>query len=75
MKVNQANLLLYHIDQARAAQAHQAAKPPETNQFVKARFADLLSENERTFIARNFKPDTTPDSKKPKLGRFIDVKA
>jgi hypothetical protein len=75
MKVNQANLQLYRIDQARAQSSQQAAKPAEPNPFVKARFADLLSENERSFIARNFKADTTPEVYKPKLGRIIDVKA
>ncbi len=75
MKVNQANLQLYRIDQARTQSSQQAAKPAELNPFVKARFADLLSENERNFIAQNFKVDTTPDSYKPKLGRLIDVKA
>jgi hypothetical protein len=75
MKVNQANLQLYRIDQARTQTSQQAAKPAELNPFVKARFADLLSENERNFIARNFKVDTTPESYKPKLGRIIDVKA
>lgn len=75
MKVNQANLQLYRIDQARTQLNQQVAKPAEPNPFVKARFADLLSENERNFIAQNFKPDTTPESYKPKLGRLIDVKA
>ena len=75
MKVNQANLQLYRIDQARTQSSQQAAKPAELNPFVKARFADLLSENERNFIAQNFKADTTPETYKPKLGRIIDVKA
>ena len=75
MKVNQANLQLYRIDQARTQPSQQAAKPAGLNPFVKARFADLLSENERNFITQNFRADTTPDSYKPKLGRFIDVKA
>jgi|WetSurMetagenome_2_1015567.scaffolds.fasta_scaffold79364_3 hypothetical protein len=75
MKVNQANLLLYQIDQARTQASRQTTKPAELNPFVKARFADLLSENERNFIAQNFKVDTTPEDYKPKLGRIIDVKA
>ncbi len=75
MKVNEANLQLYRIDQTRNVQNHQPVKPAEANQFLKARFADLLSENERAFIVQNFKPDTSPDTKKPKLGRFIDVRA
>jgi hypothetical protein len=75
MKVNQANLQLYRVDQARTQLTQQAAKPAALNPFVKARFADLLSENERNFIAQNFTADTMPDSYKPKLGRFIDVKA
>ncbi len=75
MKVNQANLLLYQIDQARAQASKQTARPTESNPFVKARFADLLSENERNFIAQNFKVDTTTESNKPKLGRLIDVRA
>lgn len=75
MKVNQANLQLYRIDQARTQSSQQAAKSMEPNPFVKARFADLLSENERNFIAQNFEADTTPEVYKPKLGRIIDVKA
>lgn len=75
MKVNQANLQLYRIDQARTQSSQQAAKPAELNPFVKARFADLLSENERNFIAQHFKVDTSPESYKPKLGRIIDIKA
>ncbi|MCX6830688.1 MAG: hypothetical protein NT028_00945 [candidate division Zixibacteria bacterium] len=75
MKVNQANLQLYRIDQARTQSSQQTAKPAELNPFVRARFADLLSENERNFIAQNFKVDTTSESYKPKLGRVIDVKA
>lgn len=75
MKVNQANLQLYRIDQARTQVQQQTARQVELNPFVKARFADLLSENERNFIAANFKVDNTPENNKPKLGRFIDVRA
>jgi hypothetical protein len=75
MKVNQANLQLYRIDQQKVQAQQKTAKQVELNPFVKARFADLLSENERNFIAANFKIDNTPESSKPKLGRFVDVKA
>lgn len=75
MKVNQANLQLYRVDQARTQKQQQSTKTAELNPFVKARFADLLSDNERSFIAANFRVDNTPENSKPKLGRFVDVKA
>ena len=75
MKVNEANIQLYRPEQIRRADINKDAKPVQMSQFVKARFADLLNDNERKFIAENFQPEPVTENKTPKLGRFIDVRA
>jgi hypothetical protein len=75
MKVNEAKLQVYGVDQTRPVSANRSVKPAEFTQLTRARFAELLSDKEKTFIVQNFKPESTQEEKTSHLGRFIDVTA
>lgn len=75
MKVNEANLQTYRVDQARPVSANRSVKPVEFTQLTKARFAELLTDKEKAFIVQNFKSETTSEKKPSNLGRFLDVRA
>ncbi len=77
MKVNSANLQVYgNTPQVRPQQPPaESTKTAEPNQFAAAKFADLLSLQEKRFIMQNFKPESTTKEATAHLGRHIDVRA
>lgn len=79
MKVNNANLQIYgNTPQQRpqpAAPRTEDTKTAEPNHFAAAKFADLLSLQEKRFIVQNFKPETSTKESTAHLGRNIDIRA
>ncbi len=78
MKVNGSSLQVYTIQRPRSPVAAKEAQPVQTqpyNKLSQARFADLLSTEEKAFIAKNFKTESAAQSDAPQLGRFLDVVA
>jgi len=74
MKVNTANLQVYNIGKPVAQIPNQPNRQPVIDRLRDARFADLLSTEEKKFITENFKSEVA-DSSDLKLGRFLDVRA
>jgi hypothetical protein len=78
MKVNSSSLHVYTIQRPRSPVAPRESQPvqaPPYNKLSQARFADLLSAEEKAFIAKNFKTEGAAQSDAPQLGRFLDVVA
>lgn len=77
MKVNSANLQVYNqgISQRQPAVAPSESKPVESTQLAQARFADLLSVQEKKFIVQNFKSESAPRKPESHLGKAIDIRA
>lgn len=77
MKVNSANLQVYNqgISQRQPSAAASEAKPAEPAQLAQARFADLLSVQEKKFIVQNFKSESAPRKPESHLGKAIDIRA
>lgn len=77
MKVNNTNLQVYSQGaiQRPQPQAPADAKAAEPTQFAQARFSDLLSVQEKKFIAQNFKSESVPRTPDSHLGKVIDIRA
>ena len=77
MKINSANLQVYNqgVNQRQPAATTTESKPSEPVQLAHARFADLLSVQEKKFIVQNFKSETAPRQPESHLGKAIDIRA
>ncbi len=77
MKVNSANLQVYNqgVSQRQPAAIPTESKPSEPTQLAHARFADLLSAQEKKFIVQNFKSESAPRKPESHLGKAIDIRA
>lgn len=79
MKVNNINVQAYQVDRAQQQpqpemlqqQKRVAQEAPKIN----SKFAQLLSAQEKEFIAGNFKSESTQQAANNRLGRVIDVRA
>lgn len=77
MKVNNANLQVYShaLTQRQQAPPATESKVAEPNKFGQAKFADLLTLQEKKFILQNFKPDSTQHKSDSHLGKVVDIRA
>ncbi len=77
MKINNANLQVYSqgVTQRPPLPAATETKPAESSQLAQARFADLLSAQEKKFIVQNFKPESAPRKPESHLGKVVDIRA
>lgn len=77
MKVNNANLQIYNqgVNQRPTAAPAAESKLSEPIQLAQARFADLLSVQEKKFIVQNFKPEAAAPKPGSHLGKAIDIRA
>jgi hypothetical protein len=75
MKVTNTPLQVYTIDRPNSPVNQPQQSPVRVNQFSQARFAELLSMEEKKFITQNFKAESPSRSNEPQLGRFLDIKA
>jgi hypothetical protein len=75
MNVYDAQLRIYHIGAPERIDSTSVRRPAEINQLAQARFAEMLSTEEKRFITENFPSDRAQTSRTSHLGRFLDVKA
>ena len=77
MKINNTNLQVYSQGtvQRPQPQAPADSQAAQANQFAQARFADLLSMQEKKFIAQNFKAESVPRTPDSHLGKVVDIRA
>jgi hypothetical protein len=78
MKINSINLQAYQVDRAQTQQPHpelQQQRASSEAPKINSKFAQLLSVQEKEFIAGNFKAESSQPASDKHLGRVIDVRA
>jgi hypothetical protein len=78
MKVNNVSLQAYQVGRTQQQLPQpelQAQRAASESPRISSKFAQLLSVQEKEFIAGNFKPESTQPTTDKHLGRIIDVRA
>ena len=73
MKISTSTMQIYSIQRPRSPEATPAAKVSRPAEFSQARFAELLSAEEKRFISSNFKAAAPTLPNDSPLGKRLDV--